>query len=152
MSINILSFIGLTHAEVNIQLTEDDYRGNEPDENIGIVVSKDARIASSVSLTVSPVTLSEARRLNSFPMNVELPDNNSGRSPVEASETINTLPQFVTFPILCMIQSLEDYETHTLYGFSMCVYATSLLSICQRKESCIRVFRSFVVTLLHSLL
>ena len=34
----------------------------------------------------------------------------------------------------------------------LCVYATSLLSICQRKESCIRVFRSFVVTLLHSLL
>ena len=71
---------------MNIQLTEDDYRGTEEEGNIGIVVSKDARIATNVSLTVTPVVLSEARRLNVFPMNVVPPDDNRGRSPVEASE------------------------------------------------------------------
>ena len=71
---------------MNIQLTEDDYRGTEEEGSIGIVVSKDARIASNVSLTVSPVVLSEARRLDVFPMNVLPPDDNEGRSPVGASE------------------------------------------------------------------
>ena len=88
MSEDLLSFIGLIHAVVNIQLTEDDYRGNEREENIRIVVSKDARIATSASLTVSPVVLSEATSLNMFPMNAVPPDDNDGRSPVEASETI----------------------------------------------------------------
>ena len=82
---------------MNIQLTEDDYRGIEPDESIRIVVSKDSRIATNVSLSVTPVVLSEARRLNMFPMNVVLPDDNQGRSPVEASERMyyfcsSTLP------------------------------------------------------------
>ena len=71
---------------VNIQITEDDYRGNEPDESIGIVVNKDARIATNVSLMITPVVLSEARRRNVFPMNVVPPDDNSGRSTVEAGE------------------------------------------------------------------
>ena len=75
-----------TRAEVNIQLTEDDYRGTEAEGSVGIVVSKDARIASDVSLMVSPVVLSEARRLDRFPMNVLPPGNNSGRSPVDAGE------------------------------------------------------------------
>ena len=71
---------------MNIQLTEDDYRGTEEEGSIGIVVSKDARIASDVSLTVAPVVLSEATRLDVFPMNVLPPDDNGGRSPVDASE------------------------------------------------------------------
>ena len=81
---------------MNIQLTEDDYRAIEPDESIRIVVSKDARIATNVSLTVTPMVLSEATRLNMFPMNAVLPDDNQGRSPVEASERMyyfsSTLP------------------------------------------------------------
>ena len=71
---------------MNIQLTEDDYRGTEEEGSIGIVVSKDVRIASNVSLTVTPVVLSEARRLNMFPMNVVPFDDNEGHSPVEAGE------------------------------------------------------------------
>ena len=77
-------FASFNSAEVNIQLSEDDYRGTEPEENIRITVSKDARIATSVSLTVSPVVLSEARRHNIVPMN--LADDNQGHSPVEAGE------------------------------------------------------------------
>ena len=88
-----------TRAEVNIQLTEDDYRGTEAEGSIGIVVSKDARIASNVSLTVSPVVLSEARRLDRFPMNVLPPDDNEGRSPVDASERMYCVPQFTNLAI-----------------------------------------------------
>ena len=76
----------LNYAEVNIQLTEVDYRGTEEEGNSGILVSKDARITSNVSLTVTPLVLSEARRLNVFPMNVFPPDDNGGRSPVDAGE------------------------------------------------------------------
>ena len=78
--------VSLNCAVVNIQLTEDDYRGNEPDGSIGIVVSKDACIATNVNLTIAPVVLSEARRLDLFPTKVMAPDNNGGRSPVEAGE------------------------------------------------------------------
>ena len=84
---------------MNIQLTEDDYRGTEAEGSIGIVVSKDARIASDVSLTVSPVVLSEARRLNMFPMNVLPPDDNEGRSPVDAGERMYCVPQFANLAI-----------------------------------------------------
>lgn len=73
---------------IAIQLTEDDYRGTEEDGRVGIVVNKDVVIASNVSLTVSPVTISEARMLNRLPMNVDLPDDNGGRSPIEASKRI----------------------------------------------------------------
>ena len=79
---------------MNIQLTEDDYRGTEEEGSIGIVVSKDARIASNVSLTVTPVVLSEARRLDVFPMNVIPFDDNEGRSPVEAGKKAY-LPCFI---------------------------------------------------------
>ena len=71
---------------MNIQLTEDEYRGNEPDESIRIVVNKNARIATNVSLTITPVMLSVANRHNMYPMNVVPPDDNGGRSPVEAGE------------------------------------------------------------------
>ena len=87
----------LNYAEVNIQLTEDDYRGNEPDESIGITVNKDARIATNVSLTITPVMLSVANMSNVFPMNVLPPDDNGGRSPVEAGERTYCMPQFVNF-------------------------------------------------------
>ena len=80
------------NAEVNIQLTEDDYRGTEEEGSIGIVVSKNTRIASNVSLTVIPVVLSEARRLDMFPMNVVPFDDNEGHSPVEAGEKAYYLP------------------------------------------------------------
>jgi hypothetical protein len=80
---------------VNIQMTEDDYRGTELEGNIGIVISKDARIATSVSLTVTPVVFSEARRLNMFPMDVMPPGNNGGRSPVDAGKKTYCLPDFV---------------------------------------------------------
>jgi hypothetical protein len=76
---------------VTIQLTENDYRSTEEEGRIGIVVSKDTRIASNVSLTVAPVVLSEARRLNTFPMNFIPPDDNEGRSPFEAGERESTM-------------------------------------------------------------
>ena len=95
-----------TRAEVNIQLTEDDYRGTEAEGSIGIVVSKDARIASNVSLMVSPVVLSEARRLDRFPMNVVPPDDNEGRSPVDAGERMYCVPQFANLAIIqCFIHT-----------------------------------------------
>ena len=72
------------NCTVNIQLTEDDYRATEGEGRVEIVVYKDARIATNVSLTVTPMTLSEARRLNVFPTNVVPADDNEGRSPVEA--------------------------------------------------------------------
>ena len=84
MYINFTSF--LCNSDVNIQLTEDDYRSNEANMNIGIAVSKDARIATDMSLSVTPVVVSEARSLNLFPMNVDQPDNLQGRSPVDAGE------------------------------------------------------------------
>ena len=71
---------------MNILLTNDDYRGTEEEGSVRIVVTKDTRIATNVSLTVNPVVLSEARRLNMFPMNVVIPDNNEGRSPIDAGE------------------------------------------------------------------
>jgi hypothetical protein len=75
-------------GEVNVQLTNDDYRGTEEEGSIEIVIIKDTRIATNVRLTVTPVAFSEARRLNMFPMNVEIPDDNGGHSPVEAGENI----------------------------------------------------------------
>ena len=92
------SFIG-SHAEINIQLTEDNYHGTELGGSIEIVVSKDARIATSVSLTITPVVVLEARRLNVFPMNVVPPDDNDGRSPVEAGERTYCMPQVFNFAI-----------------------------------------------------
>ena len=82
------------YTEVSIQLTEDDYRGTEEEGSIEIVVSKDAHIASNVSLTVTPVVLLEARRLNMFPTNVMPFDDNEGRSPVEAGKKAY-LPCFI---------------------------------------------------------
>ena len=84
--VSLFPQIIIVHAGVNIQLREDEYRGNEPDESIVIVVNKDARIATSVNLTITPVMLSVANSSNLFPMNVVLPDDNGGRSPVEAGE------------------------------------------------------------------
>ena len=101
MERGLIFFIG-SHAEINIQLTEDDYRGTESDGSIEIVVSKDARIATSVSLTITPVVVLEARRLNMFPVNVVPPDDNDGCSPVEADERTYCMPQFINFAIkLC---------------------------------------------------
>ena len=82
------------YTEVNIQLTKDDYHGTEEEGSIEIVVSKDAHIASNVSLTVTPVVLLEARRLNMFPTNVMPFDDNEGRSPVEAGKKAY-LPCFI---------------------------------------------------------
>ena len=70
---------------ISILLTDDDYRGTEEEGSVGIVVTKSTRIATNVSIMVTPVVLSEARRLNMFPMNVLPPDDN-GRSPVDAGE------------------------------------------------------------------
>ena len=88
-----------SYAEINIQLTEDDYRGTELDGSIEIAVSKDTRIATNVSLTITPVVVLEARRLNVFPVNVVPPDDNDGRSPVEAGERAYCMPQFFNFAI-----------------------------------------------------
>ena len=71
---------------ISILLTNDEYRGTEEEGSVRIVVTKDTRIATDVSLTVTPVVLSEARRLNMFPMNVVIADDNEGRSPVNAGE------------------------------------------------------------------
>ena len=73
---------------VEIQLTEDDYRANEEALSVSVSVTKTAPIARDLVLTVSPVTLAEARQLNSFPEGVETPDNNNGRSPVDAGSTM----------------------------------------------------------------
>ena len=123
----LILFSLFTCAVVNIQLTEDDYRGTEDEGSVGIVVSKDARIASSVSLTVSPVVLSEARRLNMFPMNVLPPDDNEGRSPVDAGERMYCIPQFANFNIkdysfyvqeaLTIITILYTVEIEIMYFF-----------------------------------
>ena len=72
---------------MEIQLTEDDYRGGESDLNIGIEVMKSSTIATPLTLTISPVTLQEARDRGQFPEGIELPDNQNGFSPIDASKT-----------------------------------------------------------------
>ena len=69
---------------VILQLTDDDYLANERDLSIGVDVTKNFRIATDLVLTVSPITLTEARELSLLPRGVEVPDDNMGRSPVEA--------------------------------------------------------------------
>lgn len=72
------------HAELEIQLTEDDRRNGEEVEFIPIGVRKNFRIAVPITFTISPVTLQEARAMNLFPVGVDLPNNNGGRSPIDA--------------------------------------------------------------------
>ena len=69
---------------VDIQLTEDDYRASEANNNIRVVVSKNVIIATDVSLMITPVTVSEARERGLFPTGAMPPDDLQGRSPVNA--------------------------------------------------------------------
>ena len=96
-------------AGVNIQLAENDFRGTEPEESITITVNKNVRIATDVNLTITPVVASEARRLNVFPMEISPPDDNGGRSPVEASERTYCIPQFVNFA-----HQIKDYNARSI--------------------------------------
>ena len=72
---------------MEIQLTNDDYRGVEPDLGIDIVVLKSTTIATPLTLTISPVTLQEAMDRGQFPEGIELPDDQNGFSPIDASKT-----------------------------------------------------------------
>ena len=74
----------MTHAVVEIKLTEVDYRANEEELSIEVAVAKNISIASDIILSVSPVVSKEARQLGLFPLGVESPNNNNGRSPIDA--------------------------------------------------------------------
>ena len=102
------------NSDVDIQLTEDDYRDNEANLNIGFIVSKDARIATDVSLSVTPVVVSEARRLNLFPVNVEQPDNLGGRSPVDAGESTGTYSSICELSHCCLEHN-NHYDSTMLH-------------------------------------
>ena len=71
---------------MEIQLTNDDYQGKEADLNIDIEVMKSTTIATPLTLTISPVTLQEARYRGQFPEGIELPDDQNGFSPIDASK------------------------------------------------------------------
>ena len=71
---------------VDIQLTEDDYGVSEANNSIAVVVSKNVVIATSVSLMITPVTVSEARERNLFPTGAVPPDDLQGCSPVNAGQ------------------------------------------------------------------
>ena len=73
-------------AVVDLRFSEDNYRADEPDENMNIIVVKSGQIATDLTLTVSPVTSSKARALNLFPQGVDLPNDNFGRSPIDAGK------------------------------------------------------------------
>ena len=64
---------------VQFSFTEDDFRTNEPDGFLPVLVSKSARIASRVELVVVPLTVQEARAA-SLPLPPNIPDDNP-RSP-----------------------------------------------------------------------
>ena len=70
---------------MEIQLTNDDYQGGEADLNVDIEVMKSTTIATPLTLTISPVTLQEARYRGQFPEGIELPDDQNGFSPTVAS-------------------------------------------------------------------
>ena len=60
MCIIIIIFYALICSAVEISFTEDDYRANEPDLTMPIVVTKNLRIASRLELDVVPLTVQQA--------------------------------------------------------------------------------------------
>ena len=67
-----------------MSFTEDDYRVNEDGGSLPVVVAKSARIASPITLTVSPLTIAEALA-SGGPVPPNIPEDNP-LSPPRASE------------------------------------------------------------------
>ena len=84
---------------VDIQLTEDDYRASEADNNIRVVVSKNVVIATDVSLMITPVIVSEARERGLFPAGAVSPDDLQGRSPVNAGQKSTSFTISYSLPL-----------------------------------------------------
>ena len=47
-------------------------------------ITRNIPIARDIILSVSPMVSKEAKQLDLFPLGVELPDDNSGRTPIDA--------------------------------------------------------------------
>ena len=78
----------LANIVVDVGFSEAEYLANEQDENVDVTLVKNSRIATDLSLKVSPVTSSVARDLGRFPQGVDLPNDNGGRSPIDAGMII----------------------------------------------------------------
>ena len=81
---NFFFFFFLANIVVDLGFSEAEYVANEQDETVEVTVVKNSRIATDLTLTVSPVTSSVARDLGQFPQGVNLPSDNDGRSPIDA--------------------------------------------------------------------
>ena len=80
---------------VEISFTEDDYRAQEPDLLIPVIVTKSSLIASDITLTVFPLTISEAENLGLDPPNV--PDEFD--DPILQLENSRARSKFLTSPM-----------------------------------------------------
>ena len=63
---------------VEISFTEDDYRAQEPDLLMPVIVTKSSLIASNITLTVFPLTILEAENLGLSAPNVPDEFDDSG--------------------------------------------------------------------------
>ena len=75
---------------MEVILTEDDYRTNEDGGSLQVVVSKSQRIASPITLTVSPLTVAQALAAG-VQVPVRIPQDNP-LSPSRASELVQDQP------------------------------------------------------------
>ena len=70
MSNSSVVFKLLPSIVVEISFTGDDYRAQEPDLLMPVIVTKSSLIASNITLTVSPLTILEAETIGLNPPNV----------------------------------------------------------------------------------
>ena len=70
------ALIRFSFLAVEIFFTEDDFRANEPDLRMPVVVTKNSRIATPIVLDVIPLTVSEARhRISQNCLLENIPEN-----------------------------------------------------------------------------
>ena len=78
---------------VEIFFTEDDFRANEPDLRMPVVVTKNSRIATPIVLDVIPLTVAEATdSISGIPSNF-LPENIPTDNPFSPSFAGNNTTQ-----------------------------------------------------------
>ena len=79
--------------------TEDDYRINEDGGSLLVIVAKSTRIASPITLTVSPLTIAEALA-SGDPLPPNIPEDNP-LSPSRASELLKDRPYITSVRPWC---------------------------------------------------
>ena len=78
MSNSSVVFKLLRSIVVEISFTGDDYRAQEPDLLMPVIVTKTGLIASHITLTVSPLTIMQAETIGLSPPNVPPEFDDSG--------------------------------------------------------------------------